>query len=144
LSFTFDGPSRLIYVESPTEQFDVLELYSDWKRWVMEGDNSKYVQAMRSIGGEPISDTMKISPYIEVLNDWRIKPYSGDYELVVTGNIFATGGINPFVPADDGTVTVKLEVSSNSLTADEDCVAMQEKLDEILLRIPSTYGVGFV
>jgi hypothetical protein len=132
VSFIFNGSERIIYVQSPTEWFNVKDLYSDWKRWVIESDNSKYAQAMKSIGGERISDTISISPYIEVMNEWKIKPYDGVYELSVYGNIFATGGLNPFVSADNGTVTIKLEVTSNSLAITGNEEDIQNKLDTII------------
>ena len=133
MKFSFDGQNKIINVLSPIVEFDVKHLYSEWKRWVVEDiSNSMYLQAMKSIGGEPITDTISISPYIEVLNGWRIKPYDGDYELSVYGNIFATGGINPFVAADDGNVIVTLEVTSNSLAVTGEGAEIQMKLDRII------------
>ena len=133
MKFEFNGPNKIINVLSPVVDIDVKELYSDWKRWVASDTaNSKYVQAMKSIGGEPITDTISISPYIEVLNGWRIKPYDGDYSLSVYGNIFATGGINPFIAANDGNVIVTLEVTSNSLAVTGEADEIQMKLDTII------------
>lgn len=133
MKFDFDGPNKIINVLSPVVDFDAKELYSEWKRWVIaDVQNSKYMQAMKSIGGEPITDTVTISPYIEVLNGWRIKPYDGDYRLLVHGNIFATGGINPFISSDNGNVIVTVEVTSNSLTTTGDSDDIQMKLDTII------------
>jgi len=133
MKFEFNGQDRIVYVLSPTINFSVKDLYSDWKRWITDDIvNSRYLQAMKSIGGERISDTISISPYIEVLNGWRIKPYDGDYELGVYGNIFATGGLNPFVSADNGTVIVQLEVTSNSLAITGNEEDIQFKLDTII------------
>ncbi len=133
MKFEFNGQDKIIYVLSPTINFNVKDLYSDWKRWVSDDiGNSGYLQAMKSIGGERISDTISISPYIEVLNGWKIKPYDGDYELSVYGNIFATGGLNPFASADSGSVTIKLEVTSNSLAVTGNEEDIQFKLDTII------------
>ncbi len=138
MQFLFDGINRLIYVQSPVVNFDVKFLYSDWKRWSALDTNLMFPQAMKSIGGEPITDTISISPYIEVMNGWRIKPYDGDYELSVYGNIFATGGINPFIAADNGNVLVTLEVTSNSLAVTGESDEIQLKLDTIISRLNLT------
>ena len=97
-----------------------------------------YLQAMKSIGGERISPTISISTYIEVLNGWKIKPYDGSYELSVYGNIFATGGGNPFSSADSGTVTIKLEVTSNSLAITGNEEDIQIKLNTIISTLQLT------
>ncbi len=133
MKFEFNGQDRIIYVLSPTINFSVKDLYSDWKRWITDDIvNSGYLQAMKSIGGERISETISISPYIEVLNGWKIRPYDGEYELSVYGNLFATGGLNPFVGADNGSVTIKLEVTSNSLAVTGNEEDIQFKLDTII------------
>ena len=114
--FLFDGPNRIIYVESPTISFSAIDLYSEWKRWMVQTpENSKYLDAMRSIGGEAISATKYIAGYIELLNTWRIKPYDGTYQLTVVGNLFATGGSVPFLNANSGSVLVNMETTGNAL-----------------------------
>jgi hypothetical protein len=128
MSFQFDGPNKLIYVQSPTSSFDAQELYSDWKRWIISDiENAKYLSAMKSIGGNAISQTKHIAGYIELLNDWRIKPYDGNYTLTVIGNLFATGGESPFINADNGSVLISMETTGNALAlntnSDEDYVA---------------------
>jgi len=116
MSFQFDGPNKRIYIQSPTVNFDAQFLYSEWKRWFQVAvENSKYLSAMRSIGGDALSDTKFIAPYIELLNDWKLKPYDGSYSLAVQGNLFATGGVTPFVGADDGTVLISMETTGNAL-----------------------------
>lgn len=120
MAFDFVGPEKVIYVTAGTTEIDVIDLYSSWKRWTLESDNLKYVDAMRSIGGEEISPGKFIAGYIQLLNDWRIKPYDGDYVLTVIGNLFVEGGLNPFLQADDGTVLVNMISSSNALALEGD------------------------
>ena len=132
MSFIFDGQNKIIHIQSPTEWFSVKDLYSDWKRWVVVDSNAMFLQAMKSIGGERISETISISPYIEVMNGWVIKPYDGTYELSVYGNLFGTGGLNPFVGVDSGAVAIKLEVTSNSLAITGNEEDIQFKLDTII------------
>ncbi len=116
MSFQFDGPNKRIYVQSPTLTFNAVDLYSDWKRWFKDDvANARFLSAMRSIGGDALSQTKFIAPYIELLNDWKIKPYDGDYSLAVQGNLFATGGTTPFIGADSGTVLISMETTGNAL-----------------------------
>ena len=50
----FSGESKHIIVKSGVTEIDVqVDLYSDWKEWVVESDNSKYLQAFRTFGGDP-------------------------------------------------------------------------------------------
>ncbi len=115
MAFVFDGPNKLIYISANTFEIDAQALYSNWKRWIIsDSQNSTYVQAFRSIGGESISNVKTIAPYIEILNNWRIKPWDGDYTLTVLGNLFATGGVNPFVGAV-GNILLSLETTGNAL-----------------------------
>ena len=118
MNYVFDGVQKIIFLEDDggEKKFNAQDLYSEWKRWVTSDfNNMKYPQAMRSIGGDPLSDTKYIAPYIEVMNDWVIKPFNGDYILTVTGNLFGTGGKIPFIGSDDGTVVVSMETTGNAL-----------------------------
>ena len=123
-SFQFDGVNRLIYIVdngqnvNGIDKFSAQDLYSEWKRWLVSNpENMKYPQAMRSIGGDTITQTKSIAPYIELLvyNGWKIKPYSGNYTLIIEGNLFGTNGEIPFIKADSGTVNIILETTGNAL-----------------------------
>jgi len=119
MAFNFVGPEKVIYVTAGTTEIDVYDLYSSWKRWTQDIDNLKYLDAMRSIGGEEISPGKFIAGYIELLNDWRIKPYDGNYVLTVVGNLFVGGGDNPFLQAN-GSVLVNMLSTSNALALEGD------------------------
>jgi hypothetical protein len=123
MSFIFDGENKIIQLEEGVTSIDVLDLYSRWKRWTMEDDNLKYEAAFRSIGGDELTPGVKIAPYIEALNDWRVKPYNGDYVLNVNnGTLFVSGGASPFLQADEGTVLINMNTSANALSVEsENC-----------------------
>jgi hypothetical protein len=122
MAFDFVGPDKVINISQGTTEIDVIDMYSNWKRWTLEADNLKYVDAMRSIGGEEIAPGKYIAGYIQLLNDWRIKPYDGNYVLTVVGNLFVEGGLNPFLQADDGSVLINMVSSSNALALEnENC-----------------------
>jgi len=127
MKFIFSGAEKLIYIVSPTTNFSAEELYSEWKRWFISAvENSRYLDAMNSVGGNSISSSKSIAGYIEMLNGWRIKPYDGNYTLSVDGNLFATGGLNPFIPIDNGSVLLSLETTSNALALSSDVEKIAE------------------
>ena len=119
---TFDGINKLIIINFGEDEIDAQrDIYSAWKRWLIEqesyGLTSKYLQALRTIGGDPITATSVVSPYFFLLNGWRVRPYEGDHYLQVEGNLFVDGGGNPFVATvADHNVTINLITSSKAIT----------------------------
>jgi len=117
---TFDGPNKLIIVDNSVTSLDAkVDLYSDWKEWVVTAgsDNAKFLPAFRTTGGDELPGGQYVSGYYFLTNGWRIRPYEGDHGLTVAGNLFVDGGGNPFVPTlGDYTVLVNLQTSANSLT----------------------------
>ncbi len=115
---TFNGVNKLIIVNFGETDLDAeIDIYSDWKEWVLIGDNAKYLQALRTVGGDTISATQDVSPYYFLLNGWKLRPYEADHRLVVLGNLFVDGGGNPFIPTlGNYNVTVELQTSVNAVT----------------------------
>lgn len=96
---TFDGENKLITATSGTTTIDVKEdLYSSWKEFVGESDNSKYLPAFRVVGGEPIEGQNTITPYFFLLNGWRFRPQEADHNLTVNGILLVDGGGEPIIP----------------------------------------------
>lgn len=94
----FNGPSKLIIVHTGITEVDVkVDLYSDWKEWVIVGDNSKYPIAFSAIGGDPIGGGKFLGTTFFLENGWKIRPYEGDHRLDIAGNLYDRGGGNPFV-----------------------------------------------
>jgi hypothetical protein len=116
---TFDGPNKLIIVDNAITSIDVeVDLYSDWKEWMLVSDNSKYLQAFRAVGGDDLVGGQTVSGYFFLMNGWRVRPYEGDHMLVVDGNLFVDGGGNPFVPTvGNYNVLVNLQTSVNAVTS---------------------------
>ena len=115
---TFDGPNKIITIVSPYTEIDAqADIYSAWKRWVTIDDNSKYLQAFRTVGGDPIGVGQAISAYFFLLNGWRVRPWEGDHFLVVNGNLFVDEGGSPFIPTlGHHQIVVSLVVSPQSIT----------------------------
>lgn len=119
MKVTFDGINRLILVNTGVTYLDVeADLYSAWKKWVQQG-NLQYPQALRVVGGDPITGGKFVAPFFFLTNGWKIRPWEGDHTLVIDGNLFVDEqekyGDNPVVPTLGGyTVTVIINVTSDA------------------------------
>lgn len=87
---TFDGPNKLIIEVSAAgdNALDVFEIYSEWKFWVTQSDNMKYLQAFTPVGGDPINlvESLDITYFLE--NGWRVRPAELSHKLTLNGNLF--------------------------------------------------------
>lgn len=103
MGYVFDGINKKITLTSGTVEFDVRDLYSRWVDWWLTGDNSKYLIAFSTTGGEDINvtDGTSIPIYSFLKNGWRIKPQEADHNLIVKGGILlVAGGGEPFLDTD--------------------------------------------
>lgn len=93
---TFDGVNRIIQVNAGVSELNAdVDLYSDWKEWVLQGDNSKYPQAFRTVGGDPLAGTSTLGRFYFLMNNWKIKTHpSQTDELLIVGNVFTEDGSN--------------------------------------------------
>jgi hypothetical protein len=99
---SFDGPNKLILINTAVTGVDVkVELYSDWKEWAQQRTNLKYEAALRTVGGDPTIDSTFLGSTFFLINDWKLKTWEGDHELIINGNLFVDGGGSTFVPTDD-------------------------------------------
>lgn len=97
MAILFDTSAKRIILDTGT--VTVTEIYSRWVDWVASGDNSKYLPAFRSLGGDDLGGGIFIPPYYFLINDWRIRPMESSHTLTVTGNLFVEGGAgDPIVP----------------------------------------------
>ena len=98
---TFDGVNRLIIINQGVTEIDVQrDIYSAWKEWVLQEQNSKFFQALTTVGGEPTIAGQFLDATYFLINGWRLKPYAGTYTLNIEGNIFEVDGSDIFVPAE--------------------------------------------
>lgn len=95
---TFDGVNKLMIINTNINSINVgVDLYSEWKRWMLLGNNCKFLPAFSVIGGEYISDTKKLGTTYFFINGWKLRPYEGNHTLQINGNIYADNGSVPFV-----------------------------------------------
>lgn len=114
---TFDGPNRLILINEGVTSLDVqTDIYSDWKEWVQLEDNLKYLIPLNTVGGQPTVTGQRLDVTYFLINDWKIKPFSGTYNLDIIGNIFDISGSDIKIPAnvianEPNNITVNLNTS---------------------------------
>lgn len=118
MNVEFDGLNKLIKVNATITTLDIqTDLYSDWKEWIQQEDNSKFLPAIRTIGGDPTIGQKTVAPYFFLMNGWKIKPYSWNHTLNLIGNLFVDNpevyGSNIVVPPD-GQFTVLVNMSTTS------------------------------
>lgn len=101
---TFDGPNKLILVNFGEIALDVTDdIYSNWKEWMLQRDNSKFLQALSPTGGDPIDAVRSLGRTFFLENGWRVRSWSGNHTLNVTGNLFTREpGQSPYVAALGG------------------------------------------
>ncbi len=92
---TFDGENRLIYVAPEITLINIeIHIYSDWKEWMAIADNSKYAQAIRSVGGDELPGGDKLGATFFMMNGWKVVI---DHAIQFVGNVYSQDGSAPFV-----------------------------------------------
>lgn len=93
MAYTFDGANKLIRLGAGVTSLDLVDVYSRWKDWVLEG-NAGILPAFSTVGG----DIPAIPLYLFLEHGWRIVPWAADHALTVGGGVLEVqGGGEPFV-----------------------------------------------
>lgn len=133
--YSFDGQNRIVSLDIGVLNFDVNDLYSRWKDWVL-ADNAEYANAFNTIGGEPISSdgSQVISPYFFFVNGWKIRPQEADHQLTITGNLLSLDGTQPTIQTlGDFDVYVRTILSVNSTTTSVSNTLTSEQLRDAII-----------
>lgn len=99
MSISFNGLTKRISLTGTTT-LGVRDLWSRWVDWMSQADNSKFLPAFTTLGGDTIDPTSGTSVpiYAFLQNGWRIKPQESNHTLNVTdGILLVDGGGDPFV-----------------------------------------------
>jgi len=96
VAYTIDPANKRIVLDSTS--VTAKSIYVAWVNWVALSDNSKYLPAFRTAGGDDLGGGLFIPPYYFLLNGWRIRPTEANQTLVIDGNLFVDGGGDPIVP----------------------------------------------
>lgn len=128
-SFSFEGSIREIVVGAGTSQLNVVDLYSFWKQWTLEG-NAQYLPAFRAVGGDDLGGGNKVAFYAFLQNNWRIRLPTGLDNLLVSGGILATEELdNPF--RFDGVLVTLLQPISIQFVNNPDVTQLKERMTAI-------------
>jgi hypothetical protein len=100
-TITFDGPTKRITIgyDGPITEVTAAELYSRWKDWVALG-NAQYEPAFaESVGGNELGGGTALSGYYFINNNygWKIIHSNYDYEIVISGDLYPSDPLSPFV-----------------------------------------------
>lgn len=95
MATTFDPIAKRIILD--TTAITAGEIWIAWIDWVAASDNSKYLPALKQVGGDELGSGLAIPPYIFLLNGWRVRPMEANHTLIITGNLFVDGGGIPLV-----------------------------------------------
>ena len=111
---TFDGVNKVIQVNYGVTELSVQEdLYSDWKEWASMYDHAKFEPALRSVGGDPTTGANFLGATYFLTNGWRMRTWTGDHRLILTGNLFTEEGDPAFIPTEgDSNTEIAFNVST--------------------------------
>lgn len=96
MAITIDPANKRIILDSTS--ITAKQIYVAWVDWIALSDNIKYLPAFSSVGGDDLGDGLSVPPYYFLQNGWRVRPMEANQTLVITGNLFVSGGGDPIVP----------------------------------------------
>lgn len=135
LKVSFDGVTKLITVNSNESEIDVRDdLYSAWKKWSLTRDNLKYINAMRSVGGDPTVAGEFLGSTYFVTNGWQIFLTNG---VTIVGNIFSDDFDTPYL-TEEGVVIAYSKVSNLI----DKVAPTTETLSEVATSVINTLNTG--
>jgi len=135
LKVSFDGVTKLITVNSNESEIDVRDdLYSAWKRWSLTRDNLKYINAMRSVGGDPTVAGEFLGSTYFVTNGWQIVLTN---RVTIVGNIFSDDFDTPYL-TEEGVVIAYSKVSNLI----DKVAPTTETLSEVATSVINTLNTG--
>ena len=117
MSYTFDGANKLIIIDNGVTSFAVSDMYSRWKDWFAESDNSKYETAFgNSVGGNSLGGGLVLGSYYFLQNGWLIRPQEAAHVLEVTGNLYPIPDTASLFAPTIGSFNVQIIMRNSSLT----------------------------
>ena len=125
-SFTFVGEALTIVLNNQS-LFTAEDMYSEWKEWIVQGDNAKYERAFDTVGGDDVGNNQEIAPYFFLRNNsgWRIKMPAQNGELVMSGNLFPRDPDEVmFIQSDGYDSFLRLEVSTRAVVITVETAAL--------------------
>lgn len=100
MGYQFNGVTKTITLTAGTVNVSVRDVWSRWIDWLLTSDNSKYLLAFKTIGGDVIDNASgtSIPIYAYLQNGWKIKPQESNHTLNINdGILLVDGGGDPFI-----------------------------------------------
>ena len=121
-TITFSGPAKTITIgyDGPFTVVAAIDLYSAWKRWIVEG-NGQYLPAFSdSVGGNDLGGGSALGNYLFLRNDsgWRIAPANQAHTLTINGELYAADPATPIIAPPAADVLVTLQRSAATLVSE--------------------------
>ncbi len=110
----FDGVNKIITVNTGITEITITDVYSRWKDWVQLSDNSKFLEAISVLGGDPITNVQSVGTTYFLENGWKMRPDEANHTLQVDGNLFTRDGSDQFITTI-GTFQVLINLSTSNL-----------------------------
>lgn len=117
VKFDVDTTNKLFIAKPGVTDVDVkIDLYSDAKEhWLAGGVAMGFDFPLRTVGGDPVTDTKNLGATFFLLHGWRIRPQEANHRLVLTGNLYTDpAGFSPIV-STIGSYSVIVEYSVSNL-----------------------------
>jgi hypothetical protein len=105
VDFTFSGQTKRIIITSGVTDVDVQDMYSRWKNWSQTSDNSKFLQAFRTFGGDPTIAGQFAPRYFFLTNGWRVVVDSNN-DVNFATNLYTDELEPPVIVSGDSTASI--------------------------------------
>jgi len=127
MAITFDGPNKLIILDTFTLAYSATYIYSRWKDWVGLSDNAKFLEAFRVVGGDGLGGGATAPAFVFLRNDygWRIKKPEADIAVTISGNLVREDPNGGFDLPPDGPFSPTLTISLTSVAGVDVVGALQ-------------------
>lgn len=142
----FDGLNKLIIINDNETSVAVKEdIYSSWKEWTMLRDNSKFLPAIRSIGGDALGSSQFAGDTYFTVNGWKILVQN---TCQISGVIYSDDFPSPFITPEDTKIVTNSVSSlvqslgfSGTIDADNELIA-KSVWDYLISDIQTSGSVG--
>jgi hypothetical protein len=109
MKVSFDGENKLITILTGVTDIDVrVDMYLEWKKWVLESDNSKWLAAFRAFGGDPTTPSQNAPSYFFLTNGWRV--VATDVNVVVHENLYSDDYANPYIVTNSSVLSKNSDI----------------------------------
>jgi len=132
MGVSFDPIAKYILITSPTILISALEIYNMAMDWCDDPTTISYTIPIMAVGKFDMGGGVYSDSIFMLINGWKIKPWAGDYQLVISGTLLGEPGESRWVPPDSGDVSVEFQVSSQGIVSVQGSGVTQQDKDDII------------